>query len=90
MLVRHNTLGWDFAALGDTTTGNYNTGVGTSALDKSTPPHAKTPQWGISLYDNTTGANNVAVGTYSLANNTTASNNTAVGTQCFIRKYYRR
>ena len=62
-----------------TTTGNYNTGFGYSALPANTTGSYNTGFGALALQQNTTGAGNTASGIYALSSNTTGSNNTATG-----------
>lgn len=60
-------------------TGNYNTGVGLSALKSNTTGGYNTSVGAFSSEKNTTGSQNTSVGSDSLRENTTGGSNTAVG-----------
>jgi hypothetical protein len=66
------------AALQATTTGSYNTAVGTGSLASNTTASNNTAVGYQSLYTNSTGAENTAVGYFALKTSTTGSQ-TAVG-----------
>jgi hypothetical protein len=66
---------------GVSTTGVYNTAVGTTALFTNSTGASNTAIGSSSLYANTTGSNNIAIGYAALTSNEAASNNVAIGYQ---------
>jgi hypothetical protein len=66
-------------ALGSTTTGSANVGIGQAALNNNTTSSNNTAVGGDALAANTTGLNNTAVGHNALTANTTANDNTSLG-----------
>jgi len=66
-------------ALGSSTTGNRNTGIGYNVLAFNTTGESNTGIGYKALYDNTVGANNMAIGQYGLYSNTDGSLNTCIG-----------
>ena len=80
-------VGTGHVALGDTaldtvtSSGNYNTALGASALTSNTSGDQNVAVGVSSLNNNSTGGNNVAVGLYAGRLNTTGGNNVALGMQ---------
>ena len=62
-------------------TGNANTGVGFSALGKTTTGTSNTAIGSYALWNNTTGGNNTAVGYAAFDQNTSGATNVAMGVQ---------
>jgi hypothetical protein len=79
--VAYNTALGNGALSSGSLSGNYNTGVGYSALLTNTSGNSSVAVGLEALKLNTTGSNNTALGQQALLANTTASNNTAVGYQ---------
>lgn len=68
-----------YLCLSDNTTGSYNTGVGSIALDVNNTGEGNTALGYASTAGNTTGGYNTGIGMYALINNVSGSNNTAIG-----------
>jgi hypothetical protein len=68
------------------TTGDYNTAVGSRALDECTTGASNTAVGGQALDNLTTGSQNVAIGVNALDTLTTASQNSGVGYQVFEKQ----
>jgi trimeric autotransporter adhesin len=68
-----------YLGLASTTTGDYNTGVGSSVLNATTTGQYNTAAGGGSLASNTTGSDNTAIGAGALASNINGIGNTALG-----------
>jgi hypothetical protein len=66
---------------GNSSTGNYNTGVGWWALKSNTTGYLNTAFGGASLYNNTTGQSNTATGYNALGSNTSGNYNAGFGLQ---------
>jgi hypothetical protein len=67
------------------TTGQFNTAVGTTALENNTTGQNNTAVGMSSMRSNTTGAHNVAIGDNALAVNSTGFQNVAIGNQAMFR-----
>jgi hypothetical protein len=76
-----SNTGTGFAALGNNTTGSFNTANGVNALLDDTTGNSNTATGFQALQGNTTGANNTANGFNALASNTTGFGNAAMGDQ---------
>ncbi|HRC32851.1 MAG TPA: tail fiber domain-containing protein [Bacteroidia bacterium] len=75
--VNNTALGYQ--SLGSTTTGGYNTAVGTYSLLNNTLGYQNTAIGSNALVSNQTGNENSALGYGALLNNTTGSGNIAIG-----------
>jgi Chaperone of endosialidase len=63
----------------DTSDANFNTGMGTGAINRATTGTQNTASGDSALHSNTTGSGNNAMGYGAMYNNTTGSNNSAQG-----------